>query len=767
MTIYTIVSIAILAVLTMLFVSTVIRLCFQQRNQRVKFLKQFKRGNCLWAYLAALPMYFMGYLFDGINWFLAVFLSINDSLSLIVLDYETGAVENLMSQNPVYATAVVVTFLVVTANAGVFLLSLLDQIIWIANGKRKFTQAKGDRLLVVGFNDNNLQIYNSDNSRQKLLLCDLGLKDGSPLYLDDVHYVSEKNWENYCQQVVQESVDATRHTLVVVNTQCEENNIKIANAIKTKICDLVNQRGEQLKNETEGWEEQKAQKHQKQQIQKFYKRLFGNLTVYVFGSTADQTIYDEIVQNSFGCVRYVDKYTQIATDFVDNYPLTKFMNANHIDFEKGLVKDGVTINVVGVGYGDVLRQILKTSVANNQFLTEKDGDLQLKQVNYHIFDKHDVVHDKNLNHSFYHYRNEFFEKDENGEYVLKQDKQQGYLPLPELPSKERFYQVAIENADFNKNLKQILTMENSVNVIIICFGNDLENIDLAYKLAHMKQEWNANLTMFVRVRTGKEHCEIFQRDDCFMFADEEKVVYSVDKIHKGKVEEMAKMCDRFYSLEYDLSQKIANAKKGCKVEYTQQEIDEIFAQADYDWHATKTQQERLSNTYACLSIRSKLNLMGLDYAENCQNPLDEKQYFEVYDKESTIKYLENTAFGKKVVDYDLNFQEGLRTTLATHEHYRWNSFMISCGTIPATIDQIKVETIITKEGKVKFTNGKNYQCRRHGNLTTMKGLVDFRQIVAKRNGCEQEDVDVIKYDYQLMDNAHWLLTSQNYKIFKK
>lgn len=57
--------------------------------------------------------------------------------------------------------------------------------------------------------------------------------------------------------------------------------------------------------------------------------------------------------------------------------------------------------------------------------------------------------------------------------------------------------------------------------------------------------------------------------------------------------------------------------------------------------------------------------------------------------------------------------------------------------------------------------------RKHGNLTTMKGLVEFRKIVAEKKGKSEEESDVIRYDYQLMDDIVWLLHKCGYKIVKK
>ena len=92
--------------------------------------------------------------------------------------------------------------------------------------------------------------------------------------------------------------------------------------------------------------------------------------------------------------------------------------------------------------------------------------------------------------------------------------------------------------------------------------------------------------------------------------------------------------------------------------------------------------------------------------------------------------------------------------------------MISKGMIPATKDQILSETYIDSRGRVKFTNGKNYVIRRHGNITTFEGLVEFRRMIAERDGATELDKDVIKYDYQILDDAYWLLDKCGFKIYK-
>ena len=92
--------------------------------------------------------------------------------------------------------------------------------------------------------------------------------------------------------------------------------------------------------------------------------------------------------------------------------------------------------------------------------------------------------------------------------------------------------------------------------------------------------------------------------------------------------------------------------------------------------------------------------------------------------------------------------------------------MLSKGIIPASKAQI-MDEMVYKKGKLVHSNGKNYELRRHGNLTTFDGLVTFRQMVANRDGVSENETDVIKYDYQIMDDAMWLLEKTKNVMIKK
>jgi hypothetical protein len=404
--------------------------------------------------------------------------------------------------------------------------------------------------------------------------------------------------------------------------------------------------------------------------------------------------------------------------------------------------------MVLVGFGRTSRQLFLSSVANNQLLSLQNGEAVLTQINYHIFDRDHAEKSKNLNHSYYRYEKEFLKK-------LGECADDEYLPLPQIPAKEYYHHTDVNDAAFYEELRDAVCRKGSYSYIVVAFGEDLENIDIAQKLLEKKAEWGMeNTYIFVRVRGDYKNYDVFNSACCYPMGDDASV-YDIENIDNDRITEMAKMRNRVYALEYE----ICNAEKPL----TEKEMQEVCSTSDCEWYTKKTQFERESNLCVCLSLRSKLHMMGLDYSLVCesdkQKGMTYEQYMEVYAKGDTPElYRDISVDGKGVVKYPLSFADSRRRTMAINEHYRWNSFMISRGFIPASKEQILSDS---------RKKGKDYVLRRHGNLTTFDGLLEFRKMTAERDGCDEYKKDVIKYDYQLLDDAYWLLCKNGYKITKK
>ena len=743
---YSFFSIICIFVLLTIAVGYMLAIFTKERSKRIDFIRKFKKGNCAVVYMVAIPLYWIGHIYAGQSVFPAFFSAINKTMILVVLRYDMSSISSLMADNNIYTFAVYFCFILVAINAMLFALSFLHQKIWEWFQRKSWDLSKKEKLLIVGDNAENLKIYSSEKSRAVMIIDELSEKAKAKLYAKKVAFISrsgevyndpstqekkpqqKSNLGEYCCSLLLKSLESdSKSCIIVINTKEDDKNIALCNKIMSY-----------------------TRKFFEGNDAAFIADRLERIKVYVFGMPTHEAIYNSIVQESKGCIRYINKYRQIAMDFVDKYPLTQFMTTEQIDYDKSLLRSGVDVNVAMIGFGKTNRQIFLTLVANNQFLTEVDGKKVLKTVNYHIFDKQYTENNKNLNHSYHRFENEFKE-------LIKQQKEmqdQTYLPFPDFPAKDYYDELDVNDSKFYKKLRDALSGSDKFNYIVIGFGTDLENIDMAQKMLEKKQEWGLkNTFVFVKVRSGDSCYEIFKRQDCFLIGNEPKVVYNIKEIDDDAITNMAKKRNRIYELEHEIT-----SDEGKKLNKS---IKEIYEQADYKWYSKKTQFERESNLYACLSLRSKLHLMGLDYIHVDANKsgLTNDKYLGVYAfGDMPVYYDDVDVDGKKVVKYDLDFKESRRKTMAIHEHYRWNSFMISKGFVPAS----KAE--ILRDSK---DNGRDYVLRRHGNITTIDGLVEFRKMIAQRDGKAEVLTDVFKYDYQLLDDAYWLLSNNDYQIIKR
>ena len=282
----------------------------------------------------------------------------------------------------------------------------------------------------------------------------------------------------------------------------------------------------------------------------------------------------------------------------------------------------------------------------------------------------------------------------------------------------------------------------------MAYGTDVENLDFSEKIITKINEWgiSEDTKVFCKIRDKILNSQVFNKEfasnNFFTFGNESEEVYSISKIVSEKNEQMAKDRHLCYALEG-----VDEADEGI-----------VKAKALKKWYA-QSQVQRESNTYACLSIRLKLNLLGFDYCSKEDDRVSaETEFKELYENGDSIIYDDTkpAVKGHKIVKYSNDIKDGsIRYIMAVQEHQRWTAYMITSGFVPSTIKEIS-------EGNVK-----NMKLRRHGNITTFDGLYKFREIMAKSMGTSEEKTDVIRYDYQIMDDVVWILSDNGYKIVKK
>lgn len=709
-----------LACMLAIVIGIIIRLFLLNREDKLKFLKGFKKGEFALIYIVAIPMYWMGIAYSGASLWESFLSSIKASIELVVLSYGFEDVAALMADNLFYRIVMNTCYVLVTLNAILFAVTLFFRKMSNYFRKVRMTKMSQKIFVVVGYNEHNVDIIKSAGEKTDVVLLSESTDEIQDFcFAQKVAHIKFEKGDDLDQALVKAFKEFNKKQInVIINTEDDAQNLIYVQQVSKVIKDM--------------------------DLTDFVIDEKRGINVYVFGEPENMTSYLQFVELTKGCVHYINKYKLIARDFVSNYPLTRYMTEEQIDYDTATIRPSVDMNVVMIGFGKTNQQLFLTSVANNQFLTKTDGKFVQKDVNYYIYDKEDSKNNKNLNHTYFRYENE----------VLKKADKSKYLPLPPKPANvvcPRTFDV--NDMGFYESVKENISVKGAFNYVIIAFGSDMENLDMAGKMVAKIKEWGLfdKTKVFVKIRNDKLLKGIQDTEKTFdgvktefiPFGIEKNLVYNFSQIIDETQEMMARDRHLTYAVESGM---------------TAADEQEAKEKALKKWYA-QSQIQRENNVYACMCIREKLNLLGYDYAPKSDGAESKNaEYEKKYQEGDPICYDESgdEVKGKLPVKYTIDFVEGSkRQALAILEHQRWNAYMISNGVVPSTIKQIE--------------NGdsKNLALRRHGNITTFDGLVEFRKIIADKQHISEEDADVIKYDYQIMDDLVWMLDQNGYKIVQK
>lgn len=706
--------------MTALVVSFAYKLLKQNRAGRLKYLKGFKKGKFSLIYFASVPLYYVGLRHAGYGVGGALLRAIKSSVETVVLKFGYDNVSALMDTNAYFKGVMGLSFALICANAVIFLFAFVAERLYNYVKKQYIDRFSAETYVIVGYGKHTKAIIESVRGKRNVVLVAENVNEDIQdfAFIEKVVAVELNKAKGVAGTLGKTLQNLDRKVVnVIVDTGSDAENLKITEELSQVILEL--------------------------DYEKYAIDVKCGLYVYVFGAPENASAFYHYEKKTNGCVRYVNKYKLLAMDFVGNHPLTEYMTEKEIDYATGTLRDDVTVNVVMVGFGKTSQQIFLTSVANNQFVTFNGREICDKPVNYWIYDKISAEKDKNLNHDLFRYINAY------DDLVAHAD---DYLPIPAPPANQKFFKIDVNDGDFYGSVRDNLSVggKNAYNYLIVAYGTDMENLDMTEKFAEKLREWDLveNTKVFVKIRDDVLSRSVIDKEYAresgyITFGAEGRVGYNIANIVSEANETMARYRHMSYAFEY--------MKEG------ESEAD-VMARARKEWFTEWQQVQRESNTYACLSIKSKLNLLGFDISKDeCAEDISD-EFFQKYSEGDPVKYTGATVNGKKVVDYgDCNFIFGsVRNIFGVHEHARWNAYEISCGYLPATIEEIK-----TKSKQELIAT------RKHRNITTFEGLYEYRRIMAELTGKTEAQTDVIKYDYQLMDDLVWLLKSNGYKIVRK
>lgn len=720
--------------MVVLFVVVATRLIFTTRKDRLNKIKNFKRGDFVAIYLVVAPLFFLGFRYAGGSVGDSLWKAIAECFNVVTLRFSFSGVSALLEASVLYKVALYLLFSLSFLNAIVFTLSFCG--LYVLNGISSVVTCWFCKkvVVVVGYNKNSLDILSSitrDNGKA-ILFGDISPEMREDAFVYHADCVNFSSSDDLGEKLSRKFGKFDRKRVSVI-LNCENDAVSLLYV--KQLCELI------------------ADK----KLTELDLTSNNGLYVYVLGARENESTFVHYVERSQGLIRFVNSHTQIAMDFVDRYPMTKFMTSEHLDTEKAIVKEDIKLNVFMLGFGRFNETLFLTSVSNNQFLTtDANGELLPKAVNYHLYDRNypegkiteenDHIMSYSLNHGYKRYEDFLAHNEQNSSQ---------YLEFAPRPSEIVLHPYDFAHPGFYDSLEEELSQKNSYNYIIISFGTDLENVELAKKLQQKIREWKvcSAVNIFAKVADAKLFHELeddFNLDNIHVYGTNKGVVYNASKIINEKNDSMARRRHILYTAEY------ANRKNlSTNISIHDKNIKDVARKTWYGYR----QFQRESNVFACLSIRMKLQLMGYDYTDKSDASVEDcsREFMEKYERGNPRRPLAPNIDGKSVYDYvnDEQFHDSIRWTYAVLEHQRWCANMVCNGIVPASIEQIK-------------ENGGRVPDRRlHGNLTTMKGLVQFRKIVAEQTKQTEEETDVIRYDFQLMDDVVWLLDKCGYKIIKK
>ena len=725
-----------LAYMAVIVIYNVAKFFSGDRAAKLTYLKSFKSAKVFVLYLAALPLYYLAFRYNGDPVGGSILNAVRSTVESVVLKYNYDVTAALMEANLFYRVTLDICRVLIALNACIFVCAVAGQKLY--NRLKFVTALRFYRkvYVIIGYNEKNKDVIRSigrKGSVAVVLIAD-GKDDAADFaFVNKAGYTAVNGYgdlgalaERIC------GMGADKKVTVVVNTLDDASNLVCADRLSEAII--------------------------AKDLSRFTIDLTRGLSCYVFGGPRNEAQFAHYSQKTNGCIRYVNKYKLIAAEFVSEYPITRFMDERHIDYSAALVRKETEVKTVFVGFGETNRHLLLASVANNQVPVDTGKELEPLKVKYYFYDRVSSENNKILNFGYYRYK-EFYAS------VKGTDAEKEYLPIPPLPAEEHYRTLDINDGKFYESVCRDLSFGEGripYNYLIIAYGDDMENLDFADKLAQKAVEWGIaeHTKIFVKIRNGILAEQVVAKEygaggRMIPFGVETVTVYDMAAIEAEKYEGMSRERHLCYALEGEM------AKSGKKEldPITTERVRETAVRQWYGWQRV----QRDSNVYACLNIRLKLNLLGYDFEKGEWDERTAAEFMNKYSTGDPIAYIggfevPGNTEAKKAVDYgDCEFRTGtVRNTYAQQEHMRWNAYEISCGMIPASKTEI-----------LKYGSAELMKVRKHRNITTYRGLMQYRDMTAEKNGCSKAQADVIKYDYQIADDLCWLLKDNGYRIVSK
>lgn len=389
------------------------------------------------------------------------------------------------------------------------------------------------------------------------------------------------------------------------------------------------------------------------------------------------------------------RHELIARAFGWEYPLSRFLPKGFID-ANGCLENDKEINVLFLGFGKKSQEIMRVMVLNNQF-PSYDGKYYNHQVNYYAFDHNDsCINNLEISKLIRQINNKKCQVEKICNFSFSKI--------------DVFASTANANKDIFDDINGIVSKPNTFNFFVICFGDDMTNINFVSAIRRYTDELT-NCVSFIHLKNDFE-----KPKNTFSFGSD-RVLFS----HKNIID----------NLQYNMAMRV-HAK------YTKLNSNPIDSWEKLDI------LEQFSNIYSVLNIRFKLNLMGLDLKHQ-DNGINEDEYYKTLFKE---RYAEREEL-VKYSDYSEYFKMSLRNTFAYQEHLRWCAYYVLNSFVTLPLEEVTVQNgeLIAKDKEKK----------KHACLVTFQKLDEVHQRYVQLTSKSLQEEETYKYDFMVIDGMYDLI----------
>lgn len=411
-------------------------------------------------------------------------------------------------------------------------------------------------------------------------------------------------------------------------------------------------------------------------------------------------------------LRFFSYHQLIAQQLVLEYPLTSYLPKTMINFEKATLED-VKIQYHLLGFGQTNEDIYRHLFVTNQFPPKASKFFGKEFTNYaNPPITYNIYRDPLMNPGVV--------RTFSTPFINKRD----YLPLPPLSAATETINTTFNDVQFLDAITNHITKTDDFQIFVIAFDNDVFNLRVLQQLI----SW----TIEKRLQRFQIFVQILNRD-----------YQQTSQLFKNSKVVAFGFGDYGYSLN--------------------QIINPVFTQIAKNIHATLNPQkpfeallaqEKENLLYEAISLRFKLNLMGLDLAPQSKG-LSEASFMKRYDEDDQSRFHQVHPRAKN--DADLNrykpVAKKIRNLLARQEHLRWTANQMTRGYIPMSIE----EMVMTKDYV-------DHQLKKDARLTSFEGLFELHEKLVHDLEFSFSNADVIYPYFHTMDHLYQIIQGTPFSV---